>query len=73
MNLEDAGVCTSTQILTGKKYQVLFYRDRSLARGNPAGDMGSIDWAPASSDLIEHNVKGHLTAEAIEMVPGTML
>lgn len=73
MHLDDAGLCTSTQILTGKKYWVIFYRDPSLKKHDPAGDLGSIDWSTSFSDLYEHKVKGYLTAEAIEMVPGTLL
>ena len=72
-HLDDAGLCTSTQVLTGKKYWVSFYKDPSVPKQDPAGDLGSIDWAPNFDDLYAHKFKGYLTAEAIEMVPGTLL
>lgn len=73
LHLDDAGLCTSTQVLTGKKYWVAFYRDPALEKKNPAGDLGTIEWSPSFEDLYNHNVKGFLTAEAIEMGPGTIL
>lgn len=71
--MDDAGLCTSTHVLTGKKYLVAFSRDRSRTKKESAGDLGSIDWSPAFEQLYKHNVKGFLTAEAIEMGPGTLL
>jgi hypothetical protein len=73
LRLDDAGLCTSTQVLTGKKYHVVFSRDRSLGKKDPAGDLGSIDWSPRFLDMCQHKLKGFLTAEAIEMGPGTLL
>jgi hypothetical protein len=73
MHLDDAGLCTSTQVLTGKKYWVVFSKDPSHAKDNPAGDLGSIDWSPPFADLYAHKLKGFLTAEAVEMGPGTIL
>ncbi len=73
LHLDDAGLCTSTQVLTGMKYWVAFYRDPSLEKKNPAGDLGTIDWSPPFDDLYKHKVKGFLTAEAIAMGPGTIL
>jgi hypothetical protein len=73
MHLDDAGLCTSTQVLTGKKYWVAFSKDSSLGKKDPTGDLGSIDWSPDFEDLYKHNLKGFLTAEAIEMGPRTLL
>lgn len=73
VHVDDAGFGTSTQILTGKKYWVTFDRDPTLADDDPRGDMGSIAWAPPFADWYKHKLKGYFTAEAIEMVPGTLL
>jgi hypothetical protein len=72
-HLDDAGLCTSTQILTGKKYWVMFLRDPALPDGDPRGDLGSTKWSPTFLDMYAHKFKGYLVAEAIEMVPGTLL
>jgi hypothetical protein len=73
IHLDDAGLCTSTQVLTGKKYWVSFYKDPSNTKKDTAGDLRTINWSPPFSELHAHNVKGFLTAEAVEMGPGTAL
>lgn len=72
-HLDDAGFVTTTQILTGKKYWVVFDRDHELPDGDPRGDFGSTSWSPALNDAFYHKFDGYLRAEAIEMVPGTLL
>lgn len=51
----------------------MFDRDPGLPRCDVRGDMGSTAWAPSFDDLYNHQLKGLFTAEAIEMVPGTLL
>lgn len=72
-HFDDAGFATSTQVLTGKKYWVAFYRDTSLPDDDPRGDLGSTKWAPPYDDYYEHKFQGYFNAEAIEMGPGTVL
>jgi hypothetical protein len=72
-HLDDAGFVTTTQILTGKKYWVIFDRDLDLADGDTRGDFGSTSWSPNFNDAYGHKFDGYLRAEAIEMVPGTLL
>ena len=71
-HLDDAGFVTTTQILTGKKYWVVFDHDLELADGDPRGDFGSIGWSPDFDNLYGHNFDGYLRAEAIEMTPGML-
>jgi hypothetical protein len=73
VHLDDAGLCTSTQVLTGKKYWAVFDRDPTLPDDDPRGDMGSIAWAPTFEDWYYHRLKGIFRAEAIEMGPRTLL
>ena len=73
IHVDDDGFCTSTQVLTGKKYWVVLYRDPSLPQGDLRGDMGGIGWAPKLEGLMAHELKGWFSAEAIEMGPGTLL
>jgi hypothetical protein len=73
VHLDDDGFSTSTQVLTGKKYWVIFYRDPSLPDNDRRGDLGAISWLPNHEEYMSHKFGGWLTAEAIEMVPGTLL
>jgi len=73
IHLDDAGFCTSTQVLTGKKYWAVFHRDPALPDDDLRGNMGSIGWSPPFADWYDHKLKGTFTAEAIEMVAGTLL
>ena len=73
IHVDDDGFCTSTQILVGKKYWVVFYRNPSLPDGDLRGDMGSISWAASIDELLAHALDGWFVAEAIEMTPGTLL
>ena len=73
VHVDDDGFCTSTQILVGKKYWVILYRDPSLPNTDHQGDMGGIAWSPHIDELQAHYLDGWFVAEAIEMVPGTLL
>ena len=73
IHVDDDGFCTSTQILVGKKYWVILYRDPSLPHGDLRGDMGGIGWSPSIDELQAHPLDGWFVAEAIEMTTGTLL
>jgi hypothetical protein len=73
IHVDDDGFCTSTQILAGRKYWVVLYRDPSLPQNDLRGDMGGVGWAPKLDDLFSHKLDGWFVAEAIEMTRGTLL
>jgi hypothetical protein len=72
-HFDDAGFCTSTQVLAGKKYLVAFDCDPSLPPGDVRGDLGSTGWSPPFENFYAHKFKGHFCAEAIELVARTLL
>jgi hypothetical protein len=73
IHLDDEGFNTSTQVLTGRKYWVVFSRDPTLPRHDIRGDMGGIGWSPDLEQFMAHDLKGWFKAEAVEMGPGCLL
>jgi hypothetical protein len=73
IHLDDAGFCTSTQVLTGRKYYVIFDRDPGLPRHDVRGDMSSTGWAPPFADFFDHKLPGFFKAEAVELGPRTVM
>jgi hypothetical protein len=67
------GFATSTQLLTGKKYWVVYYRDRSLPDGDAKGDMGGIAYSQSARKFEDHDLDGSFVAEAVVLNPGDVL
>lgn len=67
------GFGTSTQILTGRKYWVIFTRDPSVGPQSTRGDLGSISALPLLRDFQDHKFQGFLCAEGIELGPNDLL
>jgi hypothetical protein len=73
LHSDTEGLGTTTQLLTGAKYWVMFTRDRSLPSGETKGDLGAILFAPPLVDFQDHKLQGRMTAEAIVLRPGDVL
>jgi hypothetical protein len=73
MHTDGDGLATSTQLLTGKKYWVVFYRDPSLPNGDPRGDLGGIAYSQSRSKFDDHDLDGSFVAEAVVLNPGDVL
>ena len=73
IHLDNAGFCTFTQVLTGRKYYVVFDRDPSLPHRDVRGDMSSTGWAPTFRDFYDHKLEGFFKAEAVELGPRTAM
>ena len=71
--MDNEGFATSTQIITGKKYWVIFMRDSTLLPADPKGDVGSISFTPSYQQFKDHNLAGWFSAEAVELCPGDVL
>ena len=67
------GFATSTQLLTGLKYWVIFTPDPTLRRRSVRGDLRSTAWAPPLRDFQDHILEGWMRAEAILLGPGDLL
>ena len=67
------GLGTTTQLLTGAKYWVMFTRDHSLPSGETKGDLGAISFAPPLAEYQDHKFSGWLNAEGIVLRPGDVL
>lgn len=72
-HMDTAGFGTATQLLTGEKYWVIFYRDPYLAPDDTAGDFGSISFAPPISMLQNHELAGYMAAEGVTLRPRDLL
>jgi hypothetical protein len=72
-HFDDAGFFTTTQVLEGKKYWVMLFRDPSLPDEDLHGNLASTRWSPPFNDFYDHKFKGHFVGEAIEMTRGTLL
>ena len=68
-HVDDDGLATSTQILTGKKYWIVLYRDPALPTEDHRGDMGKTDFLPSIDSCQTQDFTGWMTTEAIELVP----
>jgi hypothetical protein len=73
IHMDDEGFATTTQLLTGKKYWVAFYRDPSLQARDSRGDMGGISFVPPHPVVENHDLLGWLAAEAVELCPRNIL
>jgi hypothetical protein len=71
--MDGDGFATSTQLLTGKKYWVVFYRDPSLPASDPRGDLGGISYSQSPTKFEDHDLDGNLVAEAVVLNPGDVL
>jgi hypothetical protein len=70
IHMDDEGFATTTQLLTGKKYWVAFYKDPAF---DGRGDVGGISFVPPHPVVENHDLLGWLTAEAIELCRGNIL
>jgi hypothetical protein len=73
LHQEAEGFATSTQLLTGLKYLVVFTRDPKVAARSHRGNLGSIAFAPPLRDFQDHMLKGWMSAEGILLGPGDLL
>jgi hypothetical protein len=73
LHTDGDGFATTTQLLTGSKYWVVFYQDPSLKSGTVQGDMGGIQCWPPEHMRKDHNFDGYFMAEAVVLTPGDML
>jgi hypothetical protein len=71
--MDNKGLGTSTQPITGAKYWVVFYRDPSVDENDTAGDFGSISFSPPISMLQNHELAGWMVAEGVLLRPGDLL
>lgn len=67
------GFATSSQLLTGLKYLVVFTPDPKVAPRSLRGNLRSIAWAPKCRELQDHMLEGWMSAEAILLGPGDLL
>ena len=73
IHMDDEGFATTTQLLTGKKYWVAFYRDPSLQTRDSRGDVGGISFVPPHPVVENHDLLGWFAGEAIELCRGNIL
>jgi hypothetical protein len=71
--MDGDGLATTTQLLTGSKYWVVFYQDPSLKPGSIQGDMGGISCWPQQKKREQHQFEGYFVAEGIVLTPGDIL
>jgi hypothetical protein len=71
--MDGDGFATSTQLLTGKKYWVVYYRDQRLPDGDPRGDLGGIAYSQSPSKFQDHDLDGSFVAEAVVLNPRDVL
>jgi hypothetical protein len=72
LHIDTEGMGTSSQLLTGAKYWVVFYRDPGLPHGYEAGDMASIHFKDQCY-WDEHELTNSFCAEAVTLRPGMVL
>lgn len=73
IHTDTEGFGTTTQPLTGKKYWVMFIRNRFLPHRDTRGDLGATSWAPPLVDYQDHKLDGYMTAEAVVIRPTDVL
>lgn len=72
LHVDAEGLATSSQLLTGAKHWVVFYRDPGLPVGFEAGDMASIHFKDQCY-WDQHELTNSFCAEAITLRPGMVL
>ena len=72
LHVDDDGLCTATQLVTGAKYWVAFYADPKGDQSLGAGRMGSIEFRNYC-DWDNHQLTNSFCAEGIVMRPGMIL
>jgi len=73
LHFDTEGLGTTTQLLTGAKYWVMFNRDHSRPHRDTKGDLGAISFAPALAQYQDHELNGWMNAESILLRPGDVL